>query len=303
MTRGALSAGLFAAALTAAVLDGGLRGQTPERGVLRYGMTEATIESASPNDARAASLVWARGIADAMGGLYSGASAEVYPTAASAAAAINGGQVDVMAMSTLEFLSIEKSMNATPSMVWELAGDVLVDYVLLARTRGGARLPDVSGKSLAVLATNRPWALSDMWADVMLADVGVPQGERAFASVKAITKKGHAAMAVFFGQADFAIESLTAFDTAVELNPQIGRELTVLARSPQFVPGLVSLNNAMGPNVQRQYVDKASRLHELGRFKQAFVILRVTRIVPWNPQYLESARALVERHRALRARR
>lgn len=303
MRRPRRNAVIVLAGLIAAASARGAVSEQESRSILRYGMTEATIESASATDARAASLLWARGIADAMGGLYSGAAAEVYSTAVIAASAINAGQADVMAMSSLEYLAVENAMRATPSMVWELAGSVMVEYVLLARTHGGARLPDVNGRSLAVLATNRPWALSDVWADVMLADAGVPLGERAFSSVKVFTKKGHAALAVFFGQADFAIESRSAFETAVEMNPQLGRDLAVLARSPQLLPGLVCLNDAMGRELQRQYVENASRLHEQPRFRQAFMVLRVTKIAPWEPRYLESARALVARHRALQARR
>jgi ABC-type phosphate/phosphonate transport system substrate-binding protein len=303
MTGNPRAIGMLAAALAAAILLGGSVSSQAPAGLLRYGMTEGTIENANPNDARAASLLWARGIADAMGGLYSGAEAEVFPTPSAAALAINTGRADVMAISSLEYLSIEKTMKATPSMVWELAGSVMVDYVLLARTNGGARLPTVTGKSLAIYAASRPWSLSDVWTDVMLADAGVPDGQKAFSSVKVITKKGHAAMAVYFGQSDFAIESRSAFETAAEMNPQLGKDLMVLARSPQFIPGLVCLNDAMGGDTQKQYVANASHLHEQARYRQAFMVMRVTRLAPWKPQYLESVRAMVARHRALQARR
>lgn len=289
---------LLAAAISADIL----RGQAP-KGLLRYGLTAGTIESASANDAVAASLLWAQGIAEQMGGLFSGAEADVYPTPAQAAAAINEGRADVIAMSVLEYLSVEKSMKATPALVWEVSNQVMVDFVLLARANGGARLPDVAGRSLAVLATNRPWALSEVWADVMLADAGVRKGRSAFASVKAVAKKGHAAMAVFFGQADYAIESRTAFETAVELNPQLGKDLVVLTRSPRFVPGLVCLADALGPERQRLYVEHASRLHDRARFTQAFMVMRVTKLAPWNPKYVESVRELVARHHAWQVRR
>jgi hypothetical protein len=187
-------------------------------------------------------------------------------------------------------------------MAWETAKTVTVDFVLVARASAEG-LSGAAGKTLALFASNRPWALSEAWADVMLADAGVPRGQKAFAAVKIVEKKGQAAMAVFFRQADYAVESRSAFEAAAELNPQLGRELIVLARSPAFIPGMVCLSDRMGRDLQRRYVEKATRLHELPRYRQAFMVMRVTRLAEWDPRYLDSARALLVRQRALQGRR
>jgi ABC-type phosphate/phosphonate transport system substrate-binding protein len=271
------------------------------RPILRYGLTTGVIENANPTDVRAATLVWVQGVAEVMG-FYSGAEASVYPSPAEGVSAVNVGKTDVLALSTLEYFSVEQQLKAAPAMVFEIAGNITVEYVLVSREDPG-NIANIAGKSIAIFAPNRPWALAELWADVLLADAGVPGRQKAFSSVRFVEKRGHAVMAVFFKQADLAIESRSSFETAVELNPQLGKELKVLARSPQLLPGLVCINNQMDTNQRRLYIEKITRMHELARYRQAFMIMHMTRLSTWDPGFLDSARALVNRQRALQARK
>jgi len=135
-------------------------------------------------------------------------------------------------------------------------------------------------------------------------DVQVSPGGPYVVSYRSIVpKKGQAAMAVFFGKADFGIESRAALTTAIELNPQMGRELVVIETSPTLLPGIVCLSTLMPQELGRRYVAEATRLHQQIRYKQAFIVMRVTRIVEFQPAMLESSRALVARQKALASKR
>lgn len=277
-----------------------LRGQTPAD-VLRFGMTAGVIEAASASDAKAASLLWAQGIAEALG-LYRGAEASVYPTIEEASRALASGSADVLAISSLEYLRAERQLKCQPSMVYEVTGEVTQEYVLLARGAPGDMVA-AAGRSIVVYAPNLETSLAQVWGDTHLKDAGMPAGMRTFSSVRYVDKKGHAAMAVFFNQADYGIEARTAFKTAVDLNPQLGRDLRIVAQSPPLLPGLVCLSDRMGPDLRQKYVDRATHLHEQVRYRQAFIVLRVTRLAEWHPRFLDSARALLAKQRALSARR
>jgi len=263
---------------------------------LRYGITAGSIEGVNPTDVRAATLLWTEGIT-AVVGLYEGAEATVYAEPAEGARAMNAGQLDLLAISSLEYLAIERNLQATPLLAWD-SGSLTVEYVLVARA-GAPPLSAAAGRSLALFASNRPWALSEAWTDVLLADAGLAGGQKAL-SVRVFDKKGRAAMAVFFKQADYAIEDRAAFETAIELNPQLGRELQVMARSPALAPGMVCFSNAATPQVRQQYLRAATSLHEATRFQQTFMTMRLRRLVEWKPTYLDTVRALARaRHAAL----
>jgi ABC-type phosphate/phosphonate transport system substrate-binding protein len=268
--------------------------------VFRFAFTAATAGDANPNDSRAASLLWSDCIASQIG-RWSRSEAFVLKDAAEVQRAVATGQADVVAMTALEYLSIEHQVAATPRMTFEVGGAVAADYVLLVPTATQS-LAEVVGKRLAIQTLAVGADVSITWLDATLADAGLPSHHMAFSTIKNVTRSGQAAMAVFFGQVDIALESRSSYEAAVELNPQLGRALKVMAQSPPFQMGVVVLRNSMDPDIARLYVEKAIHLHEWPQFKQTFIILRVTRIVPWEPRYLDTTRALLERLRAARKR-
>ncbi len=269
--------------------------------VLRMGMTTTVIQQASANDARATARVWAQGIAEMLG-LSGGAEVEVYDSVDEGRNALTSNGLQLFALATTEFLAIEKQLPCRPAMAYEEAGEVMHQYVLVTRDRG-ATLAVAAGKSLAVYAPNQQASLSLVWGDTRVREAGIRTGLAAFAQVREHPKKGQAAMAVFFGKADFGIESRAALTTAIELNPQMGRELVVIETSPTLLPGIVCLSTLMPQELGRRYVAEATRLHQQIRYKQAFIVMRVTRIVEFQPAMLESSRALVARQKALASKR
>lgn len=269
--------------------------------MLSLGMTASVIQEASANDSKAATYVWAQGMAESLD-LRGGAQTAVFPTVDEAVKAVARGGLQLLALSTVEYLSVEKQLPCRPAMVYEEAREVMHEYVLLSRNKA-ATLANAAGASLVIYTPNQKSSLSLVWADIRTRESGVPEGLAAFASVRQIAKKGQAAMAVFFGKADFGIESKTALATAIELNPQLGRELAVVDVSPPLLPGLVCLSDSLPRDLGRRYVEEATRLHEQVRYRQAFIVLRLTRVAEYADTYIASARALVARQRSLAAKR
>ena len=292
-------AATFAAGAT--VLATGSAEPAGPAAVLRFGITAGVVEGSSPTDAKAASQLWAQGIAEAIG-LYRAAESSYYADMPETVRAVASGQIDVLALSSLEFLAAEDRLKCRPAMVYEVNGEVMQEFVLIART--GVQIgADAARKSLVVYAPTKRGSLPDVWADVHFREAGLREGVHSFASVRYVDKRSHAAMAVFFKQADFAIESRSALMTAIDLNPQLGKELVVLAQSPPLLPGLVCMSHTMSADLQRKYVDRAAHLHEQPRYRQAFVVMRVTRITEFQLSYLDTARALLAKQRALVAKR
>lgn len=285
----------IAATLTLAVGIAATVGSSADdtRPTLRYGITAGSVEGANPSDVGAASRLWANGLAEAVG-LYRDAVATVFQGPEDAVRAMNSGGLDLLAISTLEYLAVEDRIDCSPAMVWSKDDAVLEEYVLLAR-RDASR-PPMPGRAIVVYAASRAWAPSAIWTELAMRELPPVGAARAPAPVKVVGKRGHAAMAVFFGQADYAVEAGRAFETAVTLNPQLGAQLDVVARSPGILPGLVCLSNRMEAGLRQRYVERATRLHEMTRYRQAFTVLQMTRLVPWDSRYLASARALVAEH-------
>jgi hypothetical protein len=279
------------------VMSAGLA-QTPGERVLHYGFTTRLTYNVNPADARVASLVWTRGIAEQVG-IWDDAEAEIFTDVSRAVASVNADRTDVLALSTLEYLAVEHQLKATPAMVFLQAGTATNEFLLLARDDIRS-VADLAGKRIGVFSASGQRELSNLWLDVLLMEAGITPDNDKMPMLQTITKRSQAAMAVFFRQVDAAVEVRPAFETAVELNPQLGRELKVVARSPELLPGLVCLRNGMPPAVRRRFLEEAVRLHDLPQFRQTFLLMRITRLMGWDPRYLDTARVLLARRDDLR---
>ncbi|OQA10927.1 MAG: ABC transporter, phosphonate, periplasmic substrate-binding protein [bacterium ADurb.Bin374] len=89
---------------------------------------------------------------------------------------------------------------------------------------------------------------------------------------------------------------------SVELNPQIGRELTVIERLPKLVGGIIAMRRDL-PEVHKQKIRQALlTLHEDQEGKQLFVLFQLKKLVPYRPEYMRATEALYAEHRTLRQR-
>jgi hypothetical protein len=66
------------------------------------------------------------------------------------------------------------------------------------------------------------------------------------------------------------------------------------------LPGLICARRALPADLRQRYVQSATTIHERPDFKQTFMVLRMNRLVPWDPHLLDSARALMAQYQALR---
>lgn len=302
---GRLAAASFAAALLAAILCAGAGTLRAQSGgfdpILRYGLSVTTVADVNPSDALAASLLYARSIGEAVGA-WKDVRAFLFEDSTSLVNALNASTVDLVAMSTMEFLSIERTVKADPLLLYVMQGEVEVEYVLLARDSVRS-IADLAGRRVAIYNPSNRRDLGDTWLDTLLLEAGLPDAGRAAPQVRMMRKRSQAAMALFFNQVDAAVETRSAFETAVELNPQVGQHLRVLARSPRLLPGLVCVRRSMDAGLKRRYVEKAVTMHQLPQHRQTFVVLHINRLVAFEPRFLESTRELAERYQALRRAR
>jgi phosphonate transport system substrate-binding protein len=77
--------------------------------------------------------------------------------------------------------------------------------------------------------------LASAWLATVLDRENLGASDQFFRSMTTESKPSRVILPVFFGQADACLTSKAAFDTMCELNPQVGRELAVVASSPALV--------------------------------------------------------------------
>ncbi len=265
---------------------------------LRIGLSTLVMEpDVNTDDALAAARVWAA----RMGGAsWKAADSVVLPDIERAEELVSRGQVDLVALGTNEYIPNPAKISAKPSMAYMINGDVNVEYVLLVRRDSKIETArDLDGKRVAYSNRGRH-CLVPTWLDTFLMKNRSAGKEISLRERKVVNKTTHAILPVFFNQMDAAIVVRSAFDTAAVMNPQIGKQLKVLASSPPLVPVIVLMRDSM-PSLQKTTVfERALKLHELPEGLQTFTMFKIDRIVAWQKGYESNIRQLLDEYEKLK---
>jgi phosphonate transport system substrate-binding protein len=84
---------------------------------------------------------------------------------------------------------------------------------------------------------------------------------------------------VFFRRMDAAVVIKSSFATAVELNPQLGRELRVLATSPPVIPIILCFRKNASPEGKRELIANINRTQSLPAGQQIEALYQFKRLV------------------------
>lgn len=202
-----------------------------DRAPLRFGISESMVGDVNLNDARAAMSIWIQRIGKE---LNIAIEPKILNTTQEIVDRTRKGQVDAVAVNVIEYRPIADLLDSR--QVVTAAGVAgLVQYVILAKRNSGIRnLSDLKGRRLCRLTTPK-MCVAPAWLFTLLEEGHHGPAERFFGPVVMDGKFSRVVLPVFFGQADACLTTKKGFDTMCELNPQVGKDLTVIASSPAMV--------------------------------------------------------------------
>ena len=105
---------------------------------------------------------------------------------------------------------------------------------------------------------------------------------------------------VFFRQTDACLVTRRGFATMAELNPQVGRQLTILAASPAVVPALFGFRRGFSTQLKSKIIREFGAVHMSPAGQQALTIFQVGQVAERPVTALDSALALLEEYARLR---
>jgi phosphonate transport system substrate-binding protein len=150
--------------------------------------------------------------------------------------AIRTGAVDVITMTTEEYWHLRHRVSCDTFLYGVKSGSISEQYVLLVhRDSGIQKVADLRGRTLTLFRNPRA-CLAPVWVETLLGGPGSSRLSGFFGRVTEVNKLSRAVLPVFFRQADACLATRAGFETAAELNPQVGQQLKVLAISPELVP-------------------------------------------------------------------
>jgi phosphonate transport system substrate-binding protein len=197
---------------------------------IRLAISDSLVADVNLNDARAAMLIWIKRMTSEMN-LAVEINPRVFDTAEEILRRVRSGQLDAVALNVIEYRQIADVLDPG-EIIAEADATGLEQYILLARRNSGIQhLSDLRGRRLCMLKAPK-MCVAGAWLTAILAEGHFGPSEQFFGAMTADSKASRVVLPVFFGQTDACLTTKRSFDTMCELNPQVGKELTVIASSP-----------------------------------------------------------------------
>lgn len=269
--------------------------------VVRIGLMASVFQGVNLKDARAAIEIYVRSFARDLGSGYVPGHF-FFGNLGEVRASLLKGEVDVLQLSSLEYLLLSERWKLEPIAAGSVDGtNPMAEYVLLRRTGeavGG--LSDLEGGRISI-GTKDDGSLARLWLDNALMEAGLVPASSHFQEVKVVAKSPQAILPVFFGQLEACIVTERAFSTMIELNPQVGDRLEVSLRSEPLLPSVVVFPDSIEPAMRSFLRSAILGLHEHVAGRQSLALFGISRLSPVNSSHFASVaslRAINERLRA-----
>lgn len=257
----------------------------------KVGLARSSLPNVNRNDALAAY----RAFLDTAGrrrGRTLQTQARLFDDNAAFATALRRDELHLAVMDAWQFLSLDVAPYAQPAYVPTIDGEVGRRFVVVAR-RGAARtVSDLHHQPVLLLAAADNQVCRAWLASLLPPAAGRP--EDYFTPLEIAAKPTAAVLPVYFGRRAACIIDERSFTLMQELNPQVGQDLAIVARSERFIEFIV----CVGERGWLQPSDRTDLLEALGELgaepagQQILTLFRISGLVPFEDRYLDSVRRL-----------
>lgn len=261
----------------------------------RIGFSTSTFSEVNHNDASAAVKVWARSPASERH-IAADPQPRILQNLGAIAEALTNRLVDAVNLTTQEYFLLREQVVLEDLVIQIKAGRDTEEYLLLVHNDAGIRsLADLKGHTLTLLKSPRT-SLAHAWLDCFLVEQGHPRSEEFFSSSTEMPGLTKVVLSVFFRKTDACLVTRNGFDTMIELNPQTGRQLKVLAVSPPLIPNLFGFRGDYVSPIRTEILGEIARWHASPSGKQILNLFQCDRLEERPKSVLEPTLELIARH-------
>ena len=201
--------------------------------------------------------------------------------------AFRNGRTDAASIPTPEFLNMKISSEFV--YISNKNNSFTEQYVILVhRDSGIANAGELRRRTL-LLYNNPRMSLAPAWVATVL---DLPKTESV--RMARADNPSRTVLPVFFRQTDACVVTLNVFEIACELNPQLRKELRVLATSPEVVPIVFVFRPGYVSSEMDKFEAAMLTLHESPAGQQVLTMFQGDKLVKQPVSCLESSRQILE---------
>jgi ABC-type phosphate/phosphonate transport system substrate-binding protein len=273
--------------------------QEDNQRLLRVAFSSKMFSDVNEEDAKAAMKVWAQVLYKERG-LPISSKITVVNSVGEAARLLKNKQIEAVAVTIPEYSELRSELPTRHVVVNAYGKDFRESYVLLVRHgKGIKRVKDLRGKSI-VFFHNPRMSLASFWLAKIIGNEGGGHSRRFFGRETQANKLIRVVTPVYFGQIDACVVTLRGFKTMSELNPQLGRQLEVIAASPGVVPGGLFLREDISAALIKKTYALFDEIDATIAGKQAMIVFQGGKLLVQPISILEESLELLGPKRKLR---
>lgn len=270
--------------------------------VLGVGYSSRALSGLDLKDAQVAINVWAKSLSKKMKTGYKPAMF-IFHDLDSMVKSIKNAKIDFVQMLSLDYLELQDKVSLEPAYVSVFGNKVTERYLLLVNKNNRIKqLSQLRNKKL-IIVRNSEDKISFIWLNTLLMKENLSESENFFSHIKSVEKASQAVLPVFFRQEDVCIVKESAFRTMVELNPQVGKEITVIKKSPDFIISLFLSRKGCDKEAKKVVDEAVLRFHDEPEGKQMLMLFRADKIVPFQSYYLDNVKQLLKEYKELKSKK
>ncbi len=258
--------------------------------VLKAGFSSRVFPDLDNNEVRVAMELWAKELCRSAG--IPAARVTIFRDPAEWLSAVRQGELHILTITAMEYLRYRDRSQLIPSYNATNKAGVNMDQLVIVNRRSSIRsVNELRGKAFAILSPLK-YEAPLLWLDQLLKKHGADRNAF-FRQVKEFPKASQSLMATFFGQVDGCLVSRGAYEICKTLNPQLGKELVIVAESKSLMGEITCVPANTSEALKAAFTKAALHLHEYTVGKQILTMFQTDRVVMFKSSDLEGISELL----------
>jgi phosphonate transport system substrate-binding protein len=261
---------------------------------LVLGYSNQVFYNVDPRDAIGLTKVWIQ-TADRKSKTSTETSVVFFNNLNEIESSLKANKVDVVILIAEEYLKLRDRVPLAPVLSADYGNHFYDELLLLVRADSGiTRLEQLRSKNLKI-ESGQKGAVPILWLDSFLKDKFSSDARHFFTTITDSPKASQVIMPLFFNQTDACLASRTSFETMVELNPQLGRKLHIMAKSPGFMTGIVAVRKDILNPRRDALVEIIRDSNSDPKGRQLLTLFRINRLVDFKTEHLASVEKVLKK--------
>ena len=210
---------------------------------------------------------------------------------------IEANKLEMVALTSSEYFILKDQVKITPFLTYKWGAITQDRLLLLVREDSGIKtIKDLKKKKVSIFSyVSDEFSLPTIWYKTLVLsnDENYKKDYGPFLEIQ--LKSARAIMDVFFKKTQAVIVSEKEFHIANELNPQLGKQLKIIANSKPILYSALCYTEKLKQHKNifiQELVDSFCNVHKKSIGKNFLQIFRITQFIPYKDEYMNNTEEL-----------